>query len=289
MPRGSAGGPGLDLSQYYSQAIVFMNKAMTIPEPPAAQVGYEHIEKDIVRFPVWKSVGETIGFNAIGRVSVTTSGGSKYCTGVPIGQRLVLTNAHCVTNDRGQMDVRHIVFRREGTIPRDSVDGDATFEVPYEAQVDAIHTHQGRDGGWSRDFRDDWAILVLDEKSRQDVWFGWQSDIAQELGNTGNFYLAGYSGDLNRGKYMTVEWGCSILRQAGAPRSHLHYNVEHNCDSTKGASGAPIVKIRREGARFNAYIYALNHSGPTDNRFIGYAVTPTAWHETARKLRAMTK
>lgn len=65
--------------------------------------------------------------------------------------------------------------------------------------------------------------------------------------------------------------------------------MEHNCDSTKGASGAPIVKIRREGARFNAYIYALNHSGSTDNRFIGYAVTPAAWSETARQLKAMTK
>lgn len=284
-----AGADGRILQQ---QGIEILTSALTAPPPVSMADTIDPVDRDIVRFPAYIRSGHTRVFEKVGRVSlVRQSGRTSYCTGAPIGSRLVLTNAHCVTDERGVMDVKSASFVYEYGgfhFPRQQIDIEEDLNRTRYSVL-AIHTHRGLNGGWSLDYLDDWAILVLDESRKLPAWFGWAGDVSEELGGSGGFYLAGYSSDLNGGRFLTVDWGCSLLRRHGPSRSASHFNIEHNCARYRGASGSPIVKIKKRDGEFTNMIYALHHSGRGRGERVGFAVSPSAWGQTARALRESTQ
>jgi V8-like Glu-specific endopeptidase len=181
----------------------------------------------VLRVPV---TPDAFPFSTIGRVSVRQGG---YCTGSLVGAGLVLTNAHCVTTNGGSPVSL----------------SDLTFEIEYTfgtvvAKIQEFHTHRGQDAGWGGHFGDDWAILVLDRESsiaKEGGWLGFYHRTPQAILNgEARLFQAGYSGDLNRGAFLTLHYGC----KSG---SYSRSEYRTNCDAWKGSSGSAIVRIDEPG------------------------------------------
>lgn len=205
-------------------------------------------------------------WSAVGQLEGITADGSGYaCTGTLIAEDVVLTNAHCFFDPDTQQLSQAMVFYPNliNGIIRDEND------IAYVTQA-----YAGTDfsnGGYV----DDWAFLKLNKPlGRKYGYLGLKALPSSTLiRNKGKFALVGYSGDfpnpkvyreLTAGPSMTagVHKGCSILRE-------VKQFLFHNCDSTSGASGGPIIS--RINGEF--YIVAL-HSGwnPIDGKVLNRAV-----------------
>ncbi len=171
---------------------------------------------------------------------VRVNGKKGTCTGWVWGGVAVVTNAHCVTNEDGSP-------------------GPGTYSVAFERalgsesyKVVEVHTHRN-DGGWDRDWANDWAILALDRYYPYQGLKGWWTpDNAADRKNLLGTKLmtAGYSGDLNDGRFLGMHWGCGALGF-----SNKNTVLEHKCRTWKGSSGSPIVIAEGKHA---GYVVAMN-------------------------------
>lgn len=170
---------------------------------------------------------ETMPWAATGLLH-TSEGGS--CTAVLVGPRLVATAAHCML-DSNRNPVKALVFRAGAW-------GDTELERGYVvSQVVGAHdftTHPPGGGNGT-----DWALLTLDR------------DLGLSVGHVPPYLLgkpeldrlargerltisqAGYSWDT--GTWLSGHMDCEIL-SAYADGSFIH-----NCDTTRGDSGSPIL------------------------------------------------
>ena len=173
------------------------------------------------------------------------------CTASLVGERLALTNAHCVHDHEGapaqpggaQAQLRQARGpapggRRGGRLLGQRERGRHANPVspPYQPSLD------GRQS--DLDCGRDWAILelgshpvgldhleVLDgaEFRSSPVPGVYRGD--ELLGD--GLVVAGYSGDLNEGRLITMDYGCPILGTGDA--------VEYKCATFSGSSGSPIL------------------------------------------------
>lgn len=218
-------------------------------------------------------------WTAIGRVEGTDErGGGFHCTGTLISETVVLTNAHCVINPETGKVARKMQF-----MPN-LIDGD--FDNADVAQVEAYYV--------GTNFRDgkepsDWALLKLDKPlGKKYGYLGWKSLPASTLIKTPKqMALVGYSADFPKtaksfpglvfkagpGMTASVHKGCSIVgKQAKV--------LLHDCDTTGGASGGPILsKLAGE-----YYVVAL-HAGwqRVNGKVINYAVEIARIEEWIKK------
>lgn len=171
-----------------------------------------------------------------------------------VGPRAVLTAAHCVT------DLATGRRARESEVT-------FTIESPTRAttaRIVAIHTPTPV---WSeKDFDNDWAVLELDSNPApsQDYLLAdqrfdpgrqgtaWSSKLTMRL------YLAGYSGDLNDGRFLTLAAGCHYVRL------RTKSQAEHRCPSWRGASGAPVL-VKHGKAGMESYHVIGVHVWGTDS------------------------
>lgn len=234
------------------------------------------VDKHQIRIPV---IPDTDYLQHLGRV---TDNATSSCTGALVGPNLVLTNAHCLFTggvDYGlgktKLKKGKFYFRTEWL-----------YELK-EYKAKTFYTHQGKKGGWSGKVADDWAILVLknDRKNKlpgsylntlTDLTTAAEDEVftARE---SADVFIAGYSGDLNSGAYLTMDWGCALDRQKFGDEV-----VDHNCSTYKGSSGAPVVHLDKN---LKPTVVALNvgrKSGKHD--YTGLVVPPRSWSSRLRKL-----
>jgi V8-like Glu-specific endopeptidase len=188
------------------------------------------IDDDGVRMP---SVHREGFLSAVGRLIMP--GG--WCTASMVGERLIATAAHCVTDEKtGAKRPGPIIFRLA------RYDQASGSELKQDIAVEQTFTHRG-DGTWDRRRETDWALGVLAEKPdilMSYAYLGFiddQADAAKEIA-TSKIAVVGYSSDLNDGELLTLDWDCSA---GGIDKRGML--LEH-CAAWKGSSGGPVILVK---------------------------------------------
>ncbi|MBL4672875.1 MAG: trypsin-like peptidase domain-containing protein [Arenicella sp.] len=234
------------------------------------------VDKHQIRIAV---IPDTDYLQHIGRV---TDNATSSCTGSLVGPNLVLTNAHCLYNggvDYGLGDTKlkkgKFYFRTEWL-----------YELK-EYKAKTFYTHQGKKGGWSGKVADDWAILVLENnrknklpgtylKTLADLTIATEKNIFTKQ-TPADVFIAGYSGDLNSGAYLTMDWGCTLDRKKFGDDV-----VDHDCSTYKGSSGAPVVYLDEN---LRPTVVSLNVGKKGGNHeYAGLVVPPRNWYPRLNQL-----
>ena len=202
-------------------------------------------------------------WSAVGRlVAETADGGISLCTGTLVAEDVVLTNAHCAITSETQQLHQRIAFQPNLINGAITNADDMAWVQEVLLGTDFIESGNNPDPN-------DWALLKLDRAIGDRYGtLRWQALSAETLlGKAAQLNLVGYSGDFppdNPGETAGVHEGCSIL--ADDDPFWLH-----DCDTTGGASGGPIL-AEIEG---EFYVVALHAGGVTDENNVplfNYAV-----------------
>lgn len=249
--------------------------------PPEVLVSSSQLRGDVeqhqIRIPV---IPDSDYFQYIGRV---TDKRTSSCTGAFVGPNLVLTNSHCIFS--GGVD-----YGKGATKLKK---GDFYFRTEWlydqrEYKVSTFYTHQGERGGWSGRVKDDWAILKVEPNKKNKLpkkYLSALPDLTQTSQNNiftnskaAQVFIAGYSGDLNSGAYLTMDWGCALDRAEFGQTI-----VNHNCSTYKGSSGAPVIHL---DAELKPTVVALNvgRKFGSSDKYTGLVVPPVNWHPKLNEL-----
>jgi V8-like Glu-specific endopeptidase len=175
-------------------------------------------------------------YSRIAQLTMERNGRTSRCTGSLVGPKLLLTNAHCIESivEQGSSG-----FRQVGTLLAQF----GRFERRYLAQARGTVLAYGRDS--SSDRGRDWALVELDEAIG--LLFGY-FPVSLEMGERGDadldqedLWLAGYSGDWSNGRRQSVHPRCSAREFRQGKRL-----IFHDCDSSRGASGSPVLRCSGE-------------------------------------------
>jgi protease YdgD len=214
-----------------------------------AIVGWDDRIPMISRKYPWSAIGRIVG--------ESTDGNSYTCTGTLIAENIVLTNSHCVIDPKTHQLSKRVAFLPNVINRELQDDNDIALaeKILYGTDFtnDAV-TNQ----------TNDWALIQLNKPiGRKYGYLGWKSLPSSTLvQNQKKFIFVGYSSDFpnpKKPKYEFLSAGsgwtasfqdkCSILQD--------DQNVLfHDCDTTGGSSGGPIIGVI-DG---QPYIVALNNA-----------------------------
>lgn len=248
-------------------------------EPPQVEgmAVADEVEQHVVRIPVVPDSGY---LRYVGKLRRSDG----FCTGSLVGPGLALTNAHCIFPIGKTYDGKPKFKPRKGPW---FFRHEWLYEYS-EYEVLGYYTHQGRGGGWDGSVEEDWAILELGSPSNDSALpEGYLKSIrdAREIQTLGadakSIFLGGYSGDLNNGFYMSMDWGCEFDQEKLAKG-----RIAHSCNSRPGSSGSPIFLIDKSG---QPHLVGLNaggyyYGGAPDKHYKYFAVNPYKYQPTLTAL-----
>lgn len=193
----------------------------------------------------------------VGQISMT-AGGS--CTATLIGADVLITAAHCIHGENGQMNAAGEFIAGNGQRARIT-----HAYIAENFDYRRFNTTSQIDGL-------DWALLRLDRRLGDEIGYMQVLDLTGRgtpRARTANLYQAGFSWDT--GTHLSGNLACHIIAVQEGENTFAH-----ECDTTRGDSGSPFM-VRSSGGRYSVVGTDSSFRSVPGQPVMNIAVSAAGW------------